>query len=58
MSWQVAGYQTDADKPFDQGSFGTLWHARRVHDGRPGPVTGRLGQLVWEEVARQTGWRA
>ena len=33
MPWQVAGYQTDADKPFDQGSFGTVWHARRSSDG-------------------------
>lgn len=33
MSWQVAGYETDADKPFDQGSFGTVWHARRQRDG-------------------------
>jgi tetratricopeptide (TPR) repeat protein len=33
MSWQVAGYETDADKPFDQGSFGTVWHARRMSDG-------------------------
>ncbi|BCS32196.1 hypothetical protein TBR22_A14060 [Luteitalea sp. TBR-22] len=33
MPWQVAGYETDADKPFDQGSFGTVWHARRVRDG-------------------------
>ncbi len=33
MSWQVAGYETDADKPFDQGSFGTVWHARRQSDG-------------------------
>lgn len=33
MSWQVAGYETDADKPFDQGSFGTVWLARRVRDG-------------------------
>jgi hypothetical protein len=33
MSWQVAGYETDADKPFDQGSFGTVWHARRLRDG-------------------------
>lgn len=33
MSWQVAGYETDADKPFDQGSFGTVWLARRQSDG-------------------------
>lgn len=31
---------------------------RAVGDGRPGPVTRRLGALVWDEVARQTGWRA
>src|SRR5207247_1621869 len=23
----------DGDKPFDHGSFGTLWHARRLSDG-------------------------
>jgi len=34
MAWRVAGYETDADKPFDQGSFGTVWHARRLSDGR------------------------
>lgn len=28
-----------------------------VAGGRPGPVTLRLGELVWAEVARQTGWR-
>ncbi|MGI8671622.1 MAG: serine/threonine-protein kinase [Luteitalea sp.] len=33
MPWQVAGYETDADKPFDQGSFGTVWHGRRLTDG-------------------------
>ncbi|HTV02385.1 MAG TPA: serine/threonine-protein kinase [Luteitalea sp.] len=33
MAWQVAGYERDADKPFDQGSFGTVWHARRTCDG-------------------------
>ncbi|MCU0890460.1 MAG: D-amino-acid transaminase [Sandarakinorhabdus sp.] len=29
-----------------------------VADGRPGQITRRLGELVWNEVARQTGWRA
>jgi D-alanine transaminase len=29
-----------------------------VAAGKPGPVTRRLGELVWNEVARQTGWRA
>jgi D-alanine transaminase len=29
-----------------------------VGSGRPGPVAGRLGQLVWAEVTQQTGWRA
>lgn len=29
-----------------------------IGNGRPGPVTGRIAQLVWEDVARQTGWRA
>lgn len=33
MPWHVAGYETDADKPFDQGSFGTVWLARRTTDG-------------------------
>ena len=26
--------------------------------GVPGPVSRRLGQLVWEEISRQTGWQA
>ncbi|WP_164157558.1 D-amino-acid transaminase [Sandarakinorhabdus rubra] len=30
----------------------------KVGDGRPGPITRRLGELLWAEVARQTGWRA
>lgn len=29
-----------------------------IADGRPGPVTARLAELVWAEVARQTGWTA
>ena len=29
-----------------------------VADGTPGPVATRLAALVWDEVARQTGWRA
>lgn len=29
-----------------------------VGDGTPGPVAARLIQLVHEEIARQTGWRA
>ena len=32
MSWQVSGYATESEKPFDQGSFGTVWRARRVSD--------------------------
>ena len=32
MSWQVGGYATENEKPFDQGSFGTVWRARRVSD--------------------------
>jgi serine/threonine protein kinase len=32
MSWQVGGYATDGEKPFDQGSFGTVWKARRAAD--------------------------
>lgn len=33
MPWQVGDYVADGEKPFDQGSFGTLWRARRVSDG-------------------------
>jgi D-alanine transaminase len=29
-----------------------------VGEGAPGPVVRRLGQLAWDEVARQTGWKA
>ena len=29
-----------------------------VSSGTPGPVAARLAELVWNEVARQTGWRA
>ena len=29
-----------------------------VGNGTPGPVSARLAELVWAEVARQTGWRA
>lgn len=29
-----------------------------IADGAPGPVTARLAELVWAEVARQTGWSA
>jgi len=32
MPWQVGGYATDGEKPFDQGSFGTVWRARRLTD--------------------------
>ena len=28
-----------------------------VGNGTPGPVAGRLAALVWDEIARQTGWR-
>jgi D-alanine transaminase len=28
-----------------------------VGTGTPGPVAGRLAALVWDEIARQTGWR-
>jgi D-alanine transaminase len=27
-----------------------------VSTGAPGPVTRRLGQIIWDEVVRQTGW--
>ena len=33
MPWQVGGYTTEGEKPFDQGSFGTVWRARRLSDG-------------------------
>lgn len=29
-----------------------------AHAGQPGPVATRLATLLWEEIARQTGWRA
>lgn len=29
-----------------------------IGDGRPGPITRRLGQLLWSEIERQTGYRA
>ena len=29
----------------------------RIGGGAPGPVTRRLGALVWDEIARQTGYR-
>ena len=32
--------------------------SRAVAGGTPGPVATRLAALVWDEVARQTGWRA
>ena len=35
MPWQVGGYATDGEKPFDQGSFGTVWRARRLSDDAP-----------------------
>ncbi len=28
-----------------------------VGEGRPGPVSRRLGEMVWHEVRSQTGWR-
>lgn len=33
MPWQVGDYATEGEKPFDQGSFGTVWRARRQSDG-------------------------
>ncbi len=33
MPWQVGDYVADGEKPFDQGSFGTVWKARRLSDG-------------------------
>ena len=35
MPWQVGGYATEGEKPFDQGSFGTVWRARRLSDDAP-----------------------
>ena len=32
MPWQVGDYITEGEKPFDQGSFGTVWRARRRSD--------------------------
>lgn len=31
---------------------------KKVGDGQPGPVTRRLGELLWAEIERQTGYRA
>ncbi|MBC7521229.1 MAG: D-amino-acid transaminase [Sandarakinorhabdus sp.] len=31
---------------------------RAVGNGRPGPMAARLAQLVWDDIAAQTGWRA
>ena len=33
MPWQVGDFVTEGDKPFDQGSFGTIWKARRTTGG-------------------------
>lgn len=33
MPWEVGDYTTEGEKPFDQGSFGTVWRARRRSDG-------------------------
>jgi hypothetical protein len=33
MAWQVGEYTTEGEKPFDNGSFGTLWKGRRLSDG-------------------------
>lgn len=30
---------------------------RLIGSGKPGPVATRLAALVWDEIARQTGWR-
>jgi hypothetical protein len=35
MPWQVGGYATEGEKPFDQGSFGTVWKAHRLSDDAP-----------------------
>jgi len=29
-----------------------------IGDGKPGPITGRLARMVWQEVDRQVDWRA
>ncbi len=31
---------------------------KAIGDGKPGLVTLRLAELLWSEIARQTGWRA
>ena len=33
VPWAVGDYTTEGEKPFDQGSFGTVWKARRRSDG-------------------------
>ena len=33
MPWQVGDYAAEGDTPFAQGSFGTVWAARRLSDG-------------------------
>src|SRR4029450_2991978 len=38
MPWQVGGYATEGEKPFDQGSFGTVWKARRVSGNARGAL--------------------
>lgn len=30
---------------------------RAIADGKPGPIAGALARLMWEEIARQTGYR-
>ncbi|MFQ3595399.1 MAG: aminotransferase class IV [Sphingomonadaceae bacterium] len=32
--------------------------AQPIGSGRPGEVAGRLARLLWDEIERQTGWRA
>jgi hypothetical protein len=50
MAWQAGDYTTEGAKPFDQGSFGTVWRARRVSDGIP--VALKLVLLTDAEDAR------
>ncbi|HET9265482.1 MAG TPA: serine/threonine-protein kinase [Vicinamibacterales bacterium] len=51
MPWQVGDYATEGEKPFDQGSFGTVWRARRASDGAR--VALKLVLLTDEADARE-----
>lgn len=36
----------------------TTINGHPIGGGRPGPVTRQIGAALWDEIARQTGWRA